>query len=82
MIKSMTAFAAVEKSDEKEGTVSIEIRTYNSRNLDMAIRLPAGFSILEEKIKTDRGVPSGARPGRDSVLFQRGFGQCAELRGR
>ena len=51
MIKSMTAFAAIEKSDEKEGTVSIEIRTYNSRNLDLAIRLPAGFSILEEKIK-------------------------------
>ena len=51
MIKSMTAFAAVEKSDEKEGTVSTEIRTYNSRNLDLSIRLPAGFSILEEKIK-------------------------------
>ena len=67
MIKSMTAFAAVEKSDEKDGTVSVEIRTYNSRNLDLAIRLPGGFFILEEKVK--QLVASHLVRGRVEVRF-------------
>jgi len=41
MIKSMTGFASA--SAAAGGlTVGIEIRTYNSRNLDLALRLPAG----------------------------------------
>ncbi|MGD9210752.1 MAG: YicC/YloC family endoribonuclease [Desulfobacteraceae bacterium] len=50
MIKSMTAYA---KSDKVEGTlsVSVEIRSYNSRHLDIALRLTHGYVPLEEKIK-------------------------------
>ena len=50
MIKSMTAFAAVEKT-ENQLTVSTEIRTYNSRYLDVVLRVPQGYASLEEKIK-------------------------------
>jgi len=32
--------------------VSIEIRTYNSRNLDSALRLPAGYTDLEERVRS------------------------------
>ena len=50
MIKSMTAFASSEKT-ENSYTVTIEIRTYNSRHLDIALRLPHGFLSLEDRIK-------------------------------
>ncbi len=50
MLKSMTAFASLEKSDTAL-SVGIEIRAYNSRHLDIAPRLPAGYAALEEKIK-------------------------------
>ncbi len=51
MIKSMTAYA---KSDCASGSliVSIEMRSYNSRHLDIALRLTHGYVPLEEKIKT------------------------------
>lgn len=52
MIKSMTAYAAVEKTADQGVTVAVEMRTYNSRHLDLALRLPAGLSGLEEKIKS------------------------------
>ncbi|MDA8138398.1 MAG: YicC family protein [Desulfobacteraceae bacterium] len=51
MIKSMTAYAVLEKS-EQELTVGIELRTYNSRGLDIALRIPPWYASLEEKIKT------------------------------
>ena len=51
MIKSMTAFARVEKKVE-ELTVTVEIRSYNSRHLDIALRVPHGYLALEEKIKS------------------------------
>ena len=50
MLKSMTAFARAEKT-EGELTVTIEIRSYNSRHLDIALRVPHGYIALEEKIK-------------------------------
>jgi len=50
MLKSMTAYAGAEKSME-ELTATIEIRSYNSRHLDLAVRLPHGYAGLEEKIK-------------------------------
>ena len=46
----MTAFASSEKT-ENSYTVTIEIRTYNSRHLDIALRLPHGFLSLEDRIK-------------------------------
>lgn len=50
MIKSMTAYA---KADKRSGalSVSVEIRAYNSRHLDIALRLTHGYAPLEEKIK-------------------------------
>ena len=50
MLKSMTAYASEEKSDQAL-TVGAEIRAYNSRHLDIALRLSNGYAALEEKIK-------------------------------
>jgi len=50
MIKSMTAFARAEKTVDKF-MVSAEIRSYNSRQLDIVLRIPPGYHSLEEKIK-------------------------------
>ncbi|MFO8112399.1 MAG: YicC/YloC family endoribonuclease [Desulfosalsimonadaceae bacterium] len=50
MIKSMTAFA--NESKTRDGiTVSVEIKCYNSRHLDMAIRLPAAHAGMEEAVR-------------------------------
>lgn len=46
----MTAFAKAEKS-ENGLTVSVEIRSYNSRHLDFNIRVPHGYTVIEDKIK-------------------------------
>jgi uncharacterized protein (TIGR00255 family) len=50
MIKSMTAFAAVENTVD-ELTVTTEIRAYNSRQLDIFLRIPPAYQSLEDKIK-------------------------------
>ncbi|MFC1567292.1 YicC/YloC family endoribonuclease [Thermodesulfobacteriota bacterium] len=47
----MTAYAGAEKTAQQL-KVSIEIRSYNSRHFDIAIRLPHGYQDLEEKIKS------------------------------
>ena len=50
MIKSMTAFASTEQSRD-DLSVTIEIRTYNSRHLDILLRMGPGYALLGEKIK-------------------------------
>lgn len=50
MIKSMTAFAAAENT-VGELAVAAEIRCYNSRQLDILLRIPAAYQFLEDKIK-------------------------------
>lgn len=50
MIKSMTGFAKAENSLGKF-TVAIEIRSYNSRYLDIVLRIPTGHFVFEDKIK-------------------------------
>jgi uncharacterized protein (TIGR00255 family) len=50
MMKSMTAYGVAEKTKDKIN-VFTEIRSYNSRHLDIALRMPHGYSALEEKIK-------------------------------
>jgi len=50
MIKSMTAFAAAEKTKDAL-LVAVEIRSYNSRFLDIALRLPHTYLYMEERIK-------------------------------
>ena len=51
MIKSMTGFATAEKTVQ-EITVSADIRAYNSKHLDVMLRVPSGYMHLEEKVKT------------------------------
>jgi uncharacterized protein (TIGR00255 family) len=46
----MTAYASAEKSSGPL-TVAAEIRTYNSRHFDLVMRLPHGYTGLEERIK-------------------------------
>lgn len=56
MIKSMTAYATFEKTADHL-TVTVEIRAYNSRHIDIFLRIPQTFQPLEDKIKgliTDR----------------------------
>jgi len=50
MMKSMTAYGRAEKTAD-EINISTEIRSYNSRYLDVSLRIMHGYSVLEEKIK-------------------------------
>ncbi|MFC1488239.1 YicC/YloC family endoribonuclease [Thermodesulfobacteriota bacterium] len=50
MIKSMTAFASAEKTKDAL-SAAVEIRSYNSRFLDIALRLPHAYLYMEERIK-------------------------------
>ncbi len=50
MIKSMTAYA--EHTTEHEGfSVTAEIKTYNSRYLDVVLRMPSAYRVFENKTK-------------------------------
>jgi uncharacterized protein (TIGR00255 family) len=50
MIKSMTGFAIAEKTDG-DITVSADMRAYNSRHLDIVLRIPPSYMVLEDKMK-------------------------------
>jgi uncharacterized protein (TIGR00255 family) len=50
MIKSMTAYAGVEKTDGNR-IVSAEMRSFNGRFLDILLRIPQNLQPLEERIK-------------------------------
>jgi uncharacterized protein (TIGR00255 family) len=50
MIKSMTAYA-VGQDTRDDISIALEIRSYNSRYLDVVLRLPHRYNCLEEKIK-------------------------------
>jgi uncharacterized protein (TIGR00255 family) len=63
----MTAYAIAEQSDGPM-TVSVEIKSYNSRHLDLALRLPIGYAILEDKVKAQ--VSSVLVRGRVEVRFR------------
>ena len=47
----MTAFANIERTMD-DISIKVEIRTYNSRHLDIQLRVTPGYQILEEKLKT------------------------------
>ena len=51
MIKSMTAFANIERTID-DVSIKVEVRTYNSRHLDIQLRMSPGYQVLEEKLKT------------------------------
>ena len=50
MIKSMTGFATAELIDG-DISVTVDIRAYNSRHLDIVLRVPSNYQALEEKMK-------------------------------
>ncbi|RJP87679.1 MAG: YicC family protein [Desulfobacteraceae bacterium] len=50
MIKSMTGYAGSDISTDKL-TLTIEIRGYNSRHLDISLKISSRYAMLEEKIK-------------------------------
>ncbi len=50
-MKSMTAYA-ISESTKDQLTVSVEIRSYNSKYLDISLRAPHGYLCLEDKIKS------------------------------
>ena len=50
MIKSMTGYAAAEKTADAI-TVTADMRAYNHRHLDIVLRIPPGCMVLEDKIK-------------------------------
>ncbi len=50
MMKSMTAFGNAEKAGPA-GTVTVEIRSFNSRYLDISLRAPHGLLPFEDKVR-------------------------------
>jgi uncharacterized protein (TIGR00255 family) len=67
MMKSMTAYASNEKSDGL-ATVSAEIRSYNSRYLDVVLRFPNDLVQLEERVK--QLISEWIQRGRVEVKIQ------------
>ena len=55
MIKSMTGYASA-AATRGSVTVTIELRTYNSRALDLSLRLPSGYADLEERVRAAVGA--------------------------
>ena len=50
MIKSMTGFAVADKTADAI-TVTADMRAYNNRHLDVVLRIPPSYMVLEDKIK-------------------------------
>jgi len=67
MIKSMTGFATAERTVQ-DITVSVDIHAYNSKHLDVALRLPSVYMPLEEKMKAH--IAERIARGRMEVKIQ------------
>jgi len=67
MIKSMTAFAQV-ATNTKEQSLTLVVRTYNSRYLDINLRLAGPLSPLEDRVKSY--ITSRLSRGRVEVSIQ------------
>lgn len=64
MIKSMTAYATADPSAD-DLSVSIEMRGYNSRVLDIAIKMPHAYATLEDPLR--RAVSEAMVRGRIEI---------------
>jgi uncharacterized protein (TIGR00255 family) len=67
MIKSMTAFAQ-ETTQSEDQSLTLVVRTYNSRYLDINLRLAGPFSSIEDRIK--RYITSRLSRGRVEFSIQ------------
>ncbi len=63
----MTAYA-ISESTKDQLTVSVEIRSYNSRYLDISLRAPHGYLCLEDKIKSM--ISDNVSRGRIEIKLQ------------
>ena len=75
MLKSMTAYSFVEEVED-DVNVAIEMRTYNSRHLDMALRLPMGYASYEEKIKEIEELRKRESRGEIEIRYVDETGFC------
>ena len=50
MLKSMTAFGRA-TGEWEDKTITVEMRSVNSRYFDCTVRLPRAYSVFEDKIK-------------------------------
>ncbi|RJP44811.1 MAG: YicC family protein [Desulfobacteraceae bacterium] len=64
MIKSMTAYATADP-DADDLSISIEMRGYNSRYLDISIKMPNAYAVLEDKLR--RAVSEAIVRGRIEI---------------
>ena len=67
MLHSMTAFAGAE-TNEDNLSVTLEIRSYNSKNLDISLRMTSAWQPLEERVK--RMISDRVSRGRIEVNLQ------------
>ncbi len=67
MVRSMTGFAAA-AAEAPPFSVGVEIRSTNSRFLDLAVRLPAVYQDLEERVR--RAVAARIARGRVEIRIQ------------
>ena len=51
MIKSMTAFGRAKRENETK-SITVEIKSVNSRFFDCNVKLPRAYSCLEERIRS------------------------------
>jgi uncharacterized protein (TIGR00255 family) len=67
MLYSMTAFARAE-TNENDLSINLEIRSYNSKNLDISLRMTSAWLALEERVK--RMVSERIDRGRIEINLQ------------
>ncbi len=67
MVKSMTAFSRAETTADGLA-VTVEVRSYNSRNLDVVLHLPHEYRRFEEKIRNT--VSARVERGRITIRFE------------
>lgn len=79
MIKSMTAYARTEHQ-QAPLTIRVEVRSYNSRHLDVALKLTHGYEMLEERIKNliAESVARGRVEIRVQIQDDSEVGNCYE----
>jgi uncharacterized protein (TIGR00255 family) len=65
MLQSMTAIAVAETIEENNLSVRTEIRSYNSKNLDISLRMTAAWLALEERVK--RAIAERISRGRVEI---------------
>jgi uncharacterized protein (TIGR00255 family) len=67
MIKSMTGYGVAEQ-DLPLGRVAIEVRSLNHKYLDISLKLPRGFSILEAQVREQ--VKKAVSRGRVDLVMR------------